>query len=108
MLNNLKWESLESRREQFSVIMLYNILKQNTYQPLDYLPELQSSQYQLQIRSRHIITLREHFCNTDAFKYSFLTLSPRLWNSLSRWIVECSTTESFKLAQQNYLYGLNN
>jgi len=36
ILNDLKWESLESCREQFSLIMLYNILKQNNYLPLDY------------------------------------------------------------------------
>jgi len=30
MLNDLKWESLESRREHVQ-LMLYNISKQNTY-----------------------------------------------------------------------------
>jgi len=42
MPNDLKWESLESRREKFSLIMLYHILRQNTYLPLDYLPEFHS------------------------------------------------------------------
>ena len=34
MLNELQWESLEFHREQFCVIMLYNILKQDTHLPL--------------------------------------------------------------------------
>jgi len=110
MLNDLQWESLKSCREQFSLIMLYNILKQNTYLPLDYLPVFlsHSSQYIYQFQIRYIFTLQEHFCNIyiGIVKYSFLILSLRLWNSLPRWIVECSTTESFKLVLQNYLYGL--
>ena len=64
MLNNLKWESLESRREQLSLILLYNILKQNTYLPPEYILEVHS-QTSLQTRSRYRFTLTEHFCNTD-------------------------------------------
>jgi len=39
MLNELEWESLESRREQLSLTMLYKILKQNTYFPSEYIPQ---------------------------------------------------------------------
>ena len=55
MLNELHWESLESRRDQSRLIMLYNILKQNIYLPSEYIPEFRSqiSQYQLQTRSCH-------------------------------------------------------
>ena len=42
MLDKLQWESLESRREEFCLIMLYNILKQNIYLPSEYIPEFHS------------------------------------------------------------------
>jgi len=39
MLNELEWESLESCREQLSLTMLYNMLKQNTYFLSEYIPQ---------------------------------------------------------------------
>ena len=67
MLNELQWESLESRRDQSRLIMLYNILKQNIYLPSEHFPKLHShiSQYQLQTRSCHMLRLAKIFCNTD-------------------------------------------
>jgi len=78
-----------------------------SYLPLDYIATRvsQSSQYQLQIRSIHMFTLREHFCNTGTFKYSFLICN--ITNSLPWWIVECSTTDTFKLSTECKIYQLN-
>ena len=89
MLNKLRWESLESRREQFSII-LYNILNQNVCLPPEHIPEfyLQTSQYQLQTRSHHAFRLLESFCNTDTYKYSFIPSTSRQWNLLPRHIFE--------------------
>ena len=44
---DVKWESLESRREQFHLIMLYNILQQYTYLPSEDILKFhsQTSQY---------------------------------------------------------------
>ena len=67
MLNELQWESLESRRDQSRLIMLYNILKQNIYLPSEYFPKFHSHSYitiSLQTRSCHILRLAEIFCNT--------------------------------------------
>ena len=63
MLNKLQWESLESQRDQFRLIMLYNILKQNIYLPSEYIPEFHSqiSQYQLQTRTCHMLRLAETY-----------------------------------------------
>ena len=98
MLNELQWESLESRREKFPM-----------YLPSKYIPEFHSQtlQYQLQTRSSHTLRLTEMFCNTDAYKYSFLISLPRLWNSLPRHIIKCTSVESFKLALRNYYHGLH-
>ena len=105
MLNELQWESLESRRNQFCLIMLYNILKQNTYLPPTLIPEFhpQSSQYQLQTRSYHMFRLTEPFCNTNTYMYSFIPFASKLWNSLPSYIIESPTIDSFKLALCNYL-----
>jgi len=69
MLNKLEWESLESRREQLSLTMLYNMLKQNTYFPFEYIPQFHQ-QTSLRTRQCHPFRLTEVFCNTDTFKYS--------------------------------------
>ena len=109
MLNELQWESLESRRDQFSLIMLYDILKQNTYYYQNILqsftPRHHTIKYRLQARSSHMFSLSELFCNTDTYKYSLMS-SPRSGSSLPCHIVECTRAESFKLSQQNYYYGL--
>ena len=62
MLNELQWESLESRREQSCLIMLCNILKQNIYFPSEYIPEFHTEilQYQLQTRSCHMLNYLCH------------------------------------------------
>ena len=39
MLSELQWESLELCREQFCLVMLHNILKQNVYFPSEFVPE---------------------------------------------------------------------
>ena len=108
-LNELHWESLESRRDQSRLIVLYNILKQNIYLPSEYIPEFHSqiSQYQLQTRSCHMLRLAETFCNTDIYRYSFMPSSSRLWNSLPRHMIESTSTKSFKSVLRDY-HRLNN
>ena len=53
MLNELQWESLESRREQFRLVMLYKILKQNVHFPSEHIPDfcrdIVSTNYKLDI-----------------------------------------------------------
>ena len=56
---------------------------------------------------KHMFTLTEHFCKTDIFKFSFLSWSPRLWNSLPGYIIENTTVESFKSMLHHYFYELN-
>ena len=94
---------------QFCLIMLYNILKQNTYLPPAHIPEfhLQTSQYQLQTRSFHMFRLTEPFCNTDTYMYSFIPYASKLWNSLPPYIIESSTIDLFKLSLRNYYITLN-
>ena len=104
MHNELQWESIESLRDQSCLIMLYNILKQNIYLPSKYIHEFHSqiSQYQLQTRFCHMLRLAETFCNTDIYKYSFVPSSSRLWNSLSRHMIESTSNESFKSILRDY------
>ena len=94
-INELKWESLESlRREQLSLTILYNVLKQNIYLPPECIPKFyqRASQYQLQTRSYDTFRLVEPFCDTDTSStlYSFtINISVRdmeLVASLHPWI----------------------
>ena len=109
MVNELKWESLESQKEQLSLTMLHNVLKQNIYLPPEIIPEfyLQTSQYQLQTRSCHTFRLVELFCNTDTFKYSFISSMSGIWNLLPCYIFELVTTTVFKSTLRNYYYEIN-
>ena len=109
MLNELQWESLESLREQFLLLMLYKILKQNVYFPSEYIPDFRTEtcQYQLQTRYCHMFRLSESYCHTDVYKYSFVPCSSRLWNSLPYQIVETTTANSFKSLLRDHYIGLN-
>ena len=109
ILHELQWESLDSRRDQSHLIMLYNILKQNIYLPFEHFPKLHShvSQYQLQTRSCHMLRLAKIFCNTDTCNYSFVPSSLRLWNSLPHHIIESTSIGSFKLLLRDYYHRYN-
>ena len=83
MLNELKWLSLESQRNE----LCYT---QTTYLLPEYIPEFyqQISQYQLQTRLCHMFRLTGSFCNTDTYnKYSFIPATSRQWNLLPHHIV---------------------
>ena len=105
----LIWESTESHREQFRLVMLYRILKQNVNFPSEYIPDFCTEiyQYQLQTRYRDIFRLSEPYCHTDVYKYSFVPFSSRLWNSLPYQIAETTTANSFKSLLRDHYIGLN-
>ena len=76
-MNYVQWEPLESRREQFCLVMLYKILKQNVYFPSEYIPDLsdfctETCQYQLQTRYCHVFRLSEPYYHTNVYKYSIV------------------------------------
>ena len=87
MLNELEWESLESRREQLSLTILYNMLKQNIYFPSAQFHQ----QTSLWTRQCHPFRLTEAFCNTDTFKYSFIPSTSSQWNQLPHQILDSDT-----------------
>ena len=69
MVNELKWESLESRREQLSLTMLYNILKQNVYLPPEFTyPSFICRHHNTRYRPDHAIC-------SDSLNH-FVTLTP--------------------------------
>ena len=74
MLHELKWESLESHRQQFCLIMLYNILKQNVHL-LNYIPHAISSRHLILSAAWHadqIISQVQTFrASQYTFKFSF-------------------------------------
>ena len=89
--------------------MLYKILKQNVDFPSEYIPDFRTEicQYQLQTKYCHMFRLSEPYCHTDVYKYSFMSCSSRLWNSLPYQIVETTTANSFKSLLRDYYIGLN-
>ena len=86
--------------------MLYNILKQNTYFPSEYIPQFHQ-QTSLRTRQYHPFRLTEVFCNTDTFKYSFIPSTSSQWNQLPCHILDSDTVNLFKSTLRNYYYTIN-
>jgi len=102
MLNDLNWESLESHREQFSLSMLYNILKQNTYLPPEYTPEFHP-QTSLQTRARHMFYTNRTFLQYGHVLILIFIIITKTVEFIAK--LHC-TVESFKSMLQHYFYAL--
>ena len=95
MLSNLKWNTLESRRQKNRLAMLYKIqhnmvsINADTY-----------LSYSTERRTRKINTaqIKIPFARTDTYKNSFFPKTIRNWNNLENPIVNSASLESFKRA----------
>ena len=92
MLEKLKWGSLENRRKDARLTMMYKIdrelvaiRKENRL-----IPPLRRS------RNTHSRSYQHHACRIDTRKMSFFPRTVRDWNLLPPDIVELDTPEAFK------------
>ena len=91
MLNHLQWPSLQERRAQYKVVMVYRCVNHLVDIPLTY--------YQ----AAPVATLRGHtqkyvipFARTLAFQRSFFPDSIGLWNLLPQETIGCATLDQFR------------
>ena len=90
MLNDLKWESLQTRRNCQRLTMFYR-MQHNMVSiiPAEYLVPVQPSRS----RSDASSPLR---ADIDIFKHSFFSATVRMWNSLPVTVIQSHSIQSFK------------
>lgn len=92
MLENLQWETLETRRAKAQVTMLYKINND--------LVDIPGNQYlslaTRSTRSSHSHKFRHFAPSTDYYKFSFFPRTVSLWNSLPASVAEAPDLVSFK------------
>jgi len=93
MLNDLKWETLETRRNNQRLTMFYRTQHNMvSISPADYLARVQSSQSR---RSGHDQMNQVPYVLTDVYKYSFFLATVRMWNALPASVIQSGTLSSF-------------
>ncbi len=94
MLNDLSWESLESRRTKARLIMMYK--------GVHGLVEVPIAQYvtfitpELQRGMSHDWKIYKPYSRVDVVKYSFIPCTITLWNGLPPEVIGSATLEAFK------------
>lgn len=92
MLKLLKWKTLQERRADQKVILMYKILNEIIYVPQNYIP-LRSK---ANTRSQHSLKLKQIRCNIECYRNSFFpSIIPR-WNKLSPDLAEAPSLEALK------------
>ncbi len=93
LYQDLKWETLESRRNKHKLILLYKMNNNKTPQYLrDLIPQHGQAQYNL--RNASNIPLIP--CRTVLYNNSFLPSTIRQWNQLPEHVRNTSSLMSFK------------
>jgi hypothetical protein len=92
MLEQLNWESLQTRREKVQLTMLYKIVND--------LVDIPSSTYlkphHSRTRASHKHRFQHYSTSTDYFKYSFFPRTIPAWNKLPATTAEAPSLASFK------------
>lgn len=91
MLQQLHWPTLQERRAQFKVIMIYRCLHNLVHIPLTHL-EFTTTTSQRGHSQKLIIP----FARTLAYQRSFFPDSIRLWNLLPEDAVSCTSEDHFR------------
>ena len=89
MLAELKWKTLQERRDQHSLILFYKIVNNLVEIPSNILPPkaLRGSHHKYQIPPSNI----------DVHKHSFVPRTVRLWNKLPVDVAGAPTLDTFKV-----------
>ena len=91
MIQNLEWPSLQQRRSDAKLVMMYRI----TYNLIDIPAAAYLHPSGLTTRG-HSLRYFTPYCRTDTYRYSFFQWGIRLWNQLPEHLVTVSTLECFK------------
>lgn len=92
ILEDLSWDTLESRRTKIQLTMLYKIINNLVDIPAEDYLTFNSSR----TRSAHSKKLRHYPSTCDTFKFSFFPRTIPLWNLLPATVAETPDLVSFK------------
>ena len=97
MLEELGWETLESRRQKLQLTLFFKIVNNLVDIPAaNYLTSAPSS-----LRANHKLKFRHLSSKTDSLKFSFFPRTIPIWNSLPASVAEASDLASFKQRLQS-------
>ena len=100
MMNDLKWESLETRRNNQRLTTFYRMQhKVVSITPADHLVPVQQSYSR---RSSHDEMYRVPYARTNLYKYSFFPSTVRMWNTLPSSLIHSHSLQSFKTTVSVY------
>ena len=92
MIDDLEWETLESRRTKIQLTMFFKIVND--------LVDIPSSDYLIlansKTRANHSKKMQQYHTRTDIFKNSFFPRTIRNWNQLPASVAEAPDLVSFK------------
>ena len=91
MISNLGWESLQHRRTEAKLVMMYRI----TFGLIDITATTLLHPATLNTRGNSMRYLQP-YCRTDLYRCSFFPSGIRLWNKLPELVVTAPTLETFK------------
>ena len=91
-LNNLKWDSLQKRRQLSRLSLFYKI----HHGLVDIRPSQYLDPLTRQSRHSHHLSYQIPYCPSDYIKYSFFPRTAVEWNSLPVHVVSADTATAFK------------
>jgi hypothetical protein len=91
MLQQLQWQTLQSRRAYTQTVMMYRIV----YNLVDIPAEHHLNRTSLRTRGHSLRFLVPH-TRTTVYRTSFFSQATRLWNQLPGSVVESDTLDRFK------------
>jgi hypothetical protein len=91
MLEQLGWNTLEERRQETRIVLMFKDVHQLLAVPPTYLTYADS-----RTRTNHPYKLRTIRCNTSAYKHSYFPRRIPQWNSLPSDIVTSTTLDTSK------------
>ena len=92
LLEHLKWKTLQQRREQFRLLLMFKMVKNLIGISI---PHYVSGANK-GTRGYHELRFRQLSTNTDMYKYSFLPRTICQWNLLPPSTLECATIDAFR------------
>ena len=95
LYNELKWQTLESRRIEKQLHIMYKMHKKQT-PPYLYLHVNKPHQQTYQLRNQNTCYIEPQMANKTLYQNSFLPSTINLWNNLNIDIKNCESFKSFK------------
>jgi hypothetical protein len=92
MIEHLGWETLEARRTQIQLMLLYKI----THGLVDISPDNYLMRHTGRTRAGHRYKYAQQGTKTDTLEYRFFQKTIKVWNSLPACVAEAPDLATFK------------